>query len=143
MTQLAIKYNLPIVVHSREARADTLKYIKESGIKKIIIHCFSEDYDFAKELMEYSDEVYFSFSGIVTYKKSLAIQDAARKLPLQKILIETDAPFLAPQAVRGSVNEPANVRYVLECIQNLRDEDAHEIEKILYENSLRIYGISA
>jgi len=62
MTELAIKHDLPIVVHSREARADTLRYIKESGIKKVIIHCFSEDYDFAQELMDYSDEVYFSFS---------------------------------------------------------------------------------
>lgn len=138
---LAIKYELPIVIHTRDARADTLRYIQESGIKKAIIHCFSEDFAFAEELMAYSDEIMFSFSGIVTYKKSLAVQEAARLLPLSKILIETDAPFLSPQAVRGTINEPANVRYVLEMIQNLRSEDATEIERVIYENSLRMYGI--
>lgn len=139
MTELARKYDLPIVVHTRDAREDTLRYLKESGIRKAIIHCFSEDYAFARELMEYSDEIVFSFSGIVTYKKSLAIQETARLLPLSKILVETDAPFLSPQAVRGTINEPANVRYILETIKNLRAEDAREVEKVIYENSLRIY----
>lgn len=142
MTALAMKYNLPVVVHTRDARADTLRYIQESGIKRVIIHCFSEDYSFAEELMEYSDEVLFSFSGIVTYKKSITVQEAAKLIPLSKILIETDAPFLSPQAVRGTINEPANVRYVLETIQNLRTEDGTEIERVIYENSLRMYGIT-
>lgn len=141
MTKLAIKYELPVIIHTREARVDTLRYIKESGIKKVIIHCFSEDYEFARELMEYSDEIYFSFSGIVTYKKSLAVQEAAKRLPLSKILIETDAPFLSPQIVRGTVNESANVRHVLAMIQDLRSESADEIERAIYENSLRVYGI--
>ncbi|MDD2891408.1 MAG: TatD family hydrolase [Candidatus Gracilibacteria bacterium] len=142
MTELAQKYNLPVVVHTRDAREDTLRYLEESGIRKAIIHCFSEDYTFAQELMEYSDEIYFSFSGIVTYKKSLAVQEAARLLPLSKILIETDAPFLSPQAVRGTINEPANVQYILDAIKNLRTESSTEIEKMIYENSLRIYKIS-
>lgn len=140
MTELARKHDLPIIIHTRDAREDTLRYIKKSGVKKAIIHCFSEDYTFARELMDYSDEIFFSFSGIVTYKKSLAVQEAARLLPLDRILIETDAPFLSPQAVRGTVNEPANVRYVLEMIQNLREEDGADVERILFENSLRVYG---
>jgi len=141
MTELALKYNLPVVIHTREAREDTLRYIQESGIRKAIIHCFSEDYVFAEKLMKYSNEIVFSFSGIVTYKKSLAIQEAAKLLPLSKILIETDAPFLSPQAVRGTINEPANVRYMLEAIQNLRPENSLEIEKVIFENSLRTYDI--
>jgi TatD DNase family protein len=136
MTELALRYDLPVVIHTREAREDTLHYIKESGIRKAIIHCFSEDYTFAAELMEYSDEIVFSFSGIVTYKKALAVQETAKLLPLSKILIETDAPFLSPQAVRGTINEPSNVRYVLEAIKNLRTESGTEIEKVIYENSL-------
>ena len=141
MTKLALKYDLPIVVHTRDAREDTLRYLKESGIRKAIIHCFSEDYSFAEELMEYSDEIFFSFSGIVTYSKAVKVQETAKLLPLSKILIETDAPFLSPQAVRGTVNEPANVRYVLEAIKNLRSESDSEIEKVIYENSLRVYGL--
>lgn len=91
--------------------------------------------------MEYSDGIYFSFSGIVTYNKSLAVQETARLLPLNRMLIETDAPFLSPQAVRGTENEPANVRYVIEVIKNLRSENGAEIERAIYENSLRVYGI--
>ena len=91
--------------------------------------------------MEYSGDIYFSFSGILTYKKSLAIQEAAKLLPLTKILIETDAPFLSPQVVRGTINESANVRYVLDMLQNLRSEEDSEIERVVYENSLRVYAI--
>ncbi len=91
--------------------------------------------------MKYSDEIVFSFSGIVTYKKSLTVQETAQLLPLSKILVETDAPFLSPQAVRGTINEPTNVRHVLDCIKNLRTESDTEIEKVIYENSLRVYGI--
>lgn len=91
--------------------------------------------------MEYSDEIMFSFSGIVTYKKSLAVQETAKLLPLRKILIETDAPFLTPQAVRGTINEPANVRYTLDAIKNLRTEDGAEIERVIFENSLLVYAI--
>jgi len=140
MTELALKYNLPVIIHTRDAHEDTLRYIKESGVKKAIVHCFSEDYAFAQELMEYSDEIFFSFSGIVTYPKAVKIRETAKLLPLSKILIETDAPFLSPQAVRGTINEPANVRYTLEAIKNLRSESGSEIERVIYENSLRVYG---
>lgn len=87
------------------------------------MHCFSEDWDFAHELLEFSDEIYFSFSGILTYKNSQKIQEAAMKIPLDRILIETDSPFLSPQEVRGTVNEPANTRYILEKLCQLRGEE--------------------
>lgn len=105
------------------------------------MHCFSEDITFARELMEFSDNIYFSFSGIVTYKSAPLIQEAAMKLPLNRILIETDAPFLSPQPVRGTVNEPANTRYVLEKICELRSESREVIEDSIYENSKRVFGI--
>lgn len=143
MTELAQKYDLPVIIHTRNAREDTIKYIKESGIQKAIIHCFSEDYAFAEELMEYSNDIVFSFSGIVTYKKSLEVQETAQLLPLEKILVETDAPFLSPQVVRGQVNESANVRYTLDAIKNLRNESPEEIEDTIFTNSLRIYGITS
>lgn len=105
------------------------------------MHCFSEDITFARELMEFSDNIYFSFSGIVTYKSAPLIQEAAMKLPLNRILIETDAPFLSPQPVRGTVNEPANTRFVLDKICELRTESREEIEDTIYENSKRVFGI--
>ncbi len=105
------------------------------------MHCFSEDIAFARELMDHSPNIYFSFSGIVTYKSAPLIQEAAEKIPLNRILIETDAPFLSPQPVRGTVNEPANTRFVLEKICELRTESREEIEDTIYENSKRVFGI--
>lgn len=142
MIELAKRYSLPVVIHTRDASDDTFRYIRESGIRRAVIHCFSEDADFARMCMEYSDEIYFGFSGIVTYPRALQVQEAAKFVPLDRILIETDAPFLSPQAVRGTTNTPVNVRYVLDAIKNLRDEDDTEIEQMIFENSLRFYGIT-
>jgi TatD DNase family protein len=118
--ELAQKYSLPLIIHTRDARDATLEYMKTENITRAVMHCFSEDLDFARELMDFSTEIYFSFSGIVTYKKSEKIQEAAKNIPLDRILVETDAPFLAPQPVRGSVNEPAYTRYNLDKIAELR-----------------------
>lgn len=138
---LAQKYHLPLVIHTRDARDETLDFMREHSINRCVMHCFSEDWDFARELLDFSDEIYFSFSGILTYKKSEKIQEAAQKIPLHRILVETDAPFLAPQPVRGTVNEPANTRYVLEKLIELRTESAETIEVQVYENSRRFYSI--
>jgi TatD DNase family protein len=81
-------------------------------------------------------------SGILTYKNAVNIQEAAKQIPLNRILIETDAPFLSPAPVRGQVNEPANVRFVLEKLQSLRSEDPKAIETTVFENSLRFYNIT-
>ena len=118
--ELAQKYSLPLVIHTRDAREATLGFMKSNGINKCVMHCFSEDWEFARELLDFSDEIYFSFSGILTYKKSEKIQEAAVHIPIDRILVETDAPFLAPQIVRGQVNEPAYTRYTLEKLAELR-----------------------
>jgi TatD DNase family protein len=115
--------------------------MKKYNITRAVMHCFSEDWDFASELLDFSSEIYFSFSGILTYKSASLIQETASKIPLNRILIETDAPFLSPQVVRGTVNEPANTRYVLEKLQSLRIESPEHIEQQIYENSRRFYGI--
>ncbi len=141
--ELACKYDLPLVIHTRDARDKTLEFMKQEGIDRCVMHCFSEDWDFASDLLDFSPEIYFSFSGIVTYKNAPKIQEAAAKIPLDRILIETDSPFLAPQSVRGTVNEPSNTRHVLEKLCELRDESAEEIEKIVYENSLRFYSLES
>lgn len=120
--ELAKKYDLPLVIHTRDARDETLLFMRENNIDRCVMHCFSEDWDFAQELLEFSSEIYFSFSGILTYKNAPKIQEAASRIPLNRILIETDSPFLAPQAVRGTINEPANTRYVLEKLVELRNE---------------------
>lgn len=139
--ELAQKHDLPLVIHTRDARDATADFMIENGINRAVIHCYSENPAFAQRLMDFSDEIYFAFGGILTYKKSEDVQATAQMLPLNRILLETDAPFLAPQAVRGQVCEPAYTRYTLDRLVELRTESAEEIERVVYENSLRFYGI--
>jgi TatD DNase family protein len=139
--ELAKRYDLPLVIHTRDARDDTAEFMVEHGIDRAVIHCYSENPAFAQRLMDFSDEIYFAFGGILTYKKSEEVQATAQMLPLDRILLETDAPFLAPQPVRGQVCEPAYTRYTLDKLVELRTESREEIEHVVYENSLRFYGI--
>lgn len=139
--ELAKKYNLPLVIHTRDARDETLSFMKENTINRCVMHCFSEDADFARELLRFSDEIYFSFSGILTYKNATSIQEASKIIPLSRILVETDAPFLAPVPLRGTVNEPANTFYTLEKLIELRSESREEIINTVYQNSLRFFAL--
>jgi TatD DNase family protein len=140
--ELAQRYDLPLVIHTRDAREETLDFMIWNNISRAVIHCYSEDPEFARTLMEFSSEIYFAFGWILTYKKSEEIQETARMLPLNRILLETDAPFLSPQAVRGTINEPANTRYVLDRLCEIRTESKEIIENTVYENSLRFYWIN-
>lgn len=139
--ELAKKHNLPLIIHTRVANDTTLAALKIHGVTHAVMHCFSEDLEFAKKCRELSSDIYFSFSGTLTYKKSDAIREVAAELPLDRIMIETDSPFLAPQVVRGTVNEPANVRYVFEELVKLRSEPKEVMEKMIFENSLRFFGL--
>jgi len=141
---LALRLELPLVIHTRDAAADTMAQIKESGIRRAVIHCFSENPAFARELLAWSDEIYFSFSGILTYKNSAAVQDTARSLRLDRVLVETDAPFLVPQAVRimFKTNEPAFTCHVLEFLKTLRSESGDVVEQVIWDNSNRFLGLA-
>jgi TatD DNase family protein len=140
---LALRLDLPLIVHTGNAGEDTLSLIKSAGICRAIIHCFSEGLQFAEDLLAWSDEIYFSFSGILTYKNAAAVQHAARSIRLDRILVETDAPFLVPQAVRGKfdTNESAFVRHVLDYLKSLRDEPSDIVEQTVWENSNRVFRI--
>jgi TatD DNase family protein len=141
--ELALKLDLPLVIHTRDAASDTVALIKEHGIRRAVVHCFSETLAVAQELLAWSDEVYFSFSGILTYKRSTAVQDAARMLPLDRILVETDAPYLVPQIKRDecTVNEPAFTRHILDCLKTLRGEPAEVVEQTIWDNSNQFFCI--
>jgi TatD DNase family protein len=141
--ELAVRLNLPLVIHTRNAAADTIALIKEHGVRRAVIHCFSEDLAFAQELMRWSGEIYFSFSGILTYTRAIPVQEAARALPLNRILVETDAPYLVPQALRDkfATNEPAFTRHVMDVLKTLRREPAEKVEETVWENSNTFFGI--
>lgn len=117
----AITVNKPLVIHVRDAADDTLTILMEEGASKVggVIHCFTESYEFASKAMELG--FYISFSGIVTFNNAKALQETCKLLPLDRILIETDSPFLAPHPHRGKVNEPAFVAQIAAFIANLRE----------------------
>ncbi len=139
---LARTQRKPIVVHTRGAAADTLTILREEHASEVggVIHCFSEDAAFAKAALDLGFVA--SFSGITTFpKKTEAIQDAARKQPKDAILIETDAPFLAPVPLRGKRNEPAFLVHTAEKLAEVRGEDFLEFCERSTQNARRLYQL--
>jgi TatD DNase family protein len=112
------KLEKPLIVHMREATDDTFAILKEEKAENGVMHCFTENWEAAKIALDLG--FYISISGIVTFKNATVIQDVAKKVPLDRLLIETDSPYLAPIPFRGKSNEPAYVRHVAECIAGLR-----------------------
>jgi TatD DNase family protein len=141
--QIAIAKELkkPLVIHTRSAPKQTLRILREEHARDVggIIHCFSEDAPFAAAALDLG--FVSSFSGIVTFKKALAVQEAALKQPADSLLVETDAPYLAPIPRRGKRNEPAYVAYTAARIAELRGDDPEAFARTTYENALRIFGI--
>lgn len=139
--QLSKDHDLPFVVHTRDALDDTYEVIKEVGVgpRGGIMHSYSGSLEMAQRFVELG--MLISFSGVVTFKKALDVQEAAQKLPLDKILVETDAPYLAPVPKRGRENRTAYTRYVVDKIAELRGITNEEVAKVTTENALRIFGI--
>ncbi|QFR39326.1 TatD family deoxyribonuclease [Candidatus Gracilibacteria bacterium 28_42_T64] len=140
--KLAKKYKLPLIIHNRDAGNDILDILSQAKYENFIIHCFSENLEFAKKCIEISPKCKLAFGGIVTFKNTYDIQEAAQKIPLENLIIETDSPYLTPTPYRGKEeNEPKYVQYVLEKIIELRDEDPELIKKQIFQNSLDIFNI--
>ncbi|MCP1659505.1 TatD family hydrolase [Neisseria perflava] len=135
--QAANEAGVPVIVHTREAAADTLRILKECDTRAGVIHCFSEDVAFAKAALDLG--LYISFSGIVTFKNAPLIQEAAKYVPADRMLVETDAPFLAPVPKRGKQNEPSFVRYTAEFIAKLRGESLEDVAAYTTENFYRLF----
>ncbi len=122
------KTDVPVIIHTRDAEDDTMSIINNEmgkGSFKGLIHCFTGTMELAKKALDYG--LYISISGIVTFKKASALQDIVKQLPLDRLLIETDAPFLAPEPYRGKRNEPAYIKHTAEFIANLKNISAQEV----------------
>ena len=139
--QLSKKLNLPFVVHTRDALEDTYEIIKSEGVgpRGGIMHSYSGSLEMAERFIELG--MMISFSGVVTFKKATDIQEAARSLPLEKILVETDAPYLAPVPKRGRENKTAYTRYVVDFIADLRGMTTEELAAVTTANAERIFGL--
>lgn len=136
--QASNQTGLPLIIHTREAASDTLRLLHENQAQQGVIHCFTEDTAFAKAVLDLG--FYISFSGIVTFKNARQIQEACRYVPLDRILVETDAPYLAPVPKRGKQNEPAYVRYTAEFVAHLRGDSITGIEEATMANTYRLFN---
>lgn len=138
--EIANKLQLPIVIHTREAVNDTLEILKQHPVtKKGIFHCCPLNRELVKEALKLG--FYISFAGPVTFKNSKNADEIINLVPQEKILIETDSPYLSPEPNRGKRNDPRNVKYIAEKIANVKEITLEELAKITYENACRIFEI--
>ena len=135
------KSKLPIIIHTRDAEEDTKKILSEQMLKQEftgVMHCFTSSYELAKASLDLG--MYISISGIVTFKNAEDLRQTVKKIPLDRLLIETDSPYLAPVPKRGKTNEPAFVKYVAEFLANYLGKDYEEFSSITTNNFYRLFS---
>ena len=139
--EASIDLNIPIIIHSRNAEEETYKILKsyESEKLKILMHCFTGSLKFANQLLEL--DAFFSASGIITFKNSLELQETFKNIPLDKLLIETDSPFLAPIPMRGKKNEPSFIKYTLEKLSILKEKTGQEMSDLTTKNFNKLFDL--
>lgn len=138
--RLAKELKKPIVIHDRESHEEILQILQEEKASEVggVFHCFSGDVDFGRKVI--AENFLVSFTGIVTFKKAEVTQEAARLLPLEKMMIETDSPFLTPVPYRGKKNEPAYVKYVAQKIAELKGLEVEDVARVTSLNARRLFG---
>lgn len=137
--EAAKKVNKPLIIHTREAQADTIAFLKENQADVCggVLHCFTETWEMAKQALDLG--FYISLSGIITFKNALALQEVAKKIPVDRLLVETDSPYLAPTPHRGKPNYPAYTRLVAEQLAQLRSTDLDTIAEQTTQNFHRLF----
>ncbi|MCL2818545.1 MAG: TatD family hydrolase [Actinomycetia bacterium] len=140
--QLAHELDLPVCIHLREAHGDGLRILTEQGVpaQGAILHCFGLEYEVAQPFLDLG--CYVSFAGPITFKKAAEVRDAAARIPLDRLLSETDSPFLSPEPHRGKKNEPARVRYIVNALAQAHDMSEGEMADITLTNARRFFGLS-
>lgn len=135
----AVECNKPLIIHTRSASADTLRLMQEEGANKAggVMHCFTESLEVARAAIEMN--FYISFSGIVTFKKALELKEVAKSISLERMLIETDSPYLAPVPFRGKLNQPSYVKHVAEEIAKLRGISVEEVGEATSANFKKLF----
>lgn len=137
--ELARQYNKTVVIHSRDALEDTLEIIKEYSDLKMVLHCFGYSVEVAKTLLKYN--IMFGIGGVVTFKNGKKLKEVVKEIPREKLLLETDSPYLTPEPYRGEKNEPYNILYVAEEIAKIKGLSIEEILEITTENATRQFDL--
>lgn len=132
----------PLIIHNRESTEDCLEILKQEGADEVggVMHCFVENWEIARRAMDLN--FYISFSGIVTFKSAQELKEVAKKMPENRILVETDSPYLAPVPYRGKDNQPAYVRHVAECIAELRGSSLEEFAAKTTDNFFTLFPLA-
>lgn len=138
---IANEVKLPLIIHAREAHADTVSLMKSENARDIggVMHCFCDEISMARECLDLG--FYISFSGIATFKAGENVREVLRYVPLDRMLVETDCPYLAPVPVRGVENEPAFVRYTLECAAEIKGIKARDLASITSKNFEDLFNV--
>lgn len=137
--EIAEKYDLPVVIHDRDAHGDTLTIMKEFPKVKGVVHCFSGSVEFARECLRLG--YYIGVTGVITFKNSKVIKEVVKDVPLDRLLVETDCPYMAPTPNRGKRNRSDYIKYVLEAIAEIKDVTIEELEKITINNTKTLFKI--
>ena len=137
--EASIKLNKPLIVHSRNAEDETFNLLNKyrNDKLKIIMHCFTGSYAFANKLLDFN--TYFSASGIITFKNSVVLQKTFKEIPLERLLIETDSPFLSPDPMRGKKNEPSFLKFTLNKLSELKEINVSKLDKITTSNFNKLF----
>ncbi|MFW5710887.1 MAG: TatD family hydrolase [Spirochaetota bacterium] len=138
--ELADQLELPVIIHNREAGEDVLNILKDKIPRRGgVLHCYSENWEYAQEALKL--DLYISFAGNVTYRNARNLHETAKNMPLERMLIETESPFMVPAKYRGKRNRPSYLGATAEFIAELREEPLEEVTETLYNNSLTFFGI--
>lgn len=137
--ELAKEVDLPVVIHDRESKGEGFEILKSSGIKKAVVHCFSGSAETAKELFKLG--YYISFTGVVTFKNAKKAIEAVKEIPIERLFIETDCPYMAPEPFRGTRNDSSNVVKIAEKYAEIKNISLEEVARITTENAKNFFGI--
>mgnify|MGYP006088855831 CR=1 FL=1 len=139
--EASIELRIPIIIHSRNAEEETFNILNSYRDKnlKILMHCFTGSYEFSQKLLSLG--AFFSASGIITFKNSIDLQNTFKTIPLDKLLIETDSPFLAPIPMRGKKNEPSFIKYTLEKLSTIKEKAPDDLSKITSNNFNLLFSV--
>lgn len=138
--ELAHDLHLPVDIHTRDAFNDCYDILKRSNLEYgAILHSFNGGLDWLKKFLDLN--VYFSYSGVVSFTKATKVHESAKAVPMDRFLVETDAPYLTPKPYRGRQNETGYVRYVAQAIADLKGLSLDEVAKASYANTVRVYGL--
>lgn len=137
--KIAEELQVPVIIHDRESHEDVFNILQDYKLKNVVFHCFSGNAEFAQKCIDKG--YYIAIGGVVTFKNAKDLKEAAKIIPLDKLLLETDAPYLAPVPFRGKLNTPAYLKYIAQEIANLKNIDVEEIKQHTTLNAKQVFGL--